>query len=694
MNNDENLNNQRGVNGTASFNAYNAQKNAARLNGQNLGNAALNGPTGDIAKKALSTMGPQGKIASKALDVAQKVNKAKQSADASEASEGVEGAEGEGAKEQAKPNTNPLSSLPSKVDDATSTADKIKNFKKKLRIYGIIAGIAGFFALIITVVVLFDASLIAINEFVGEVKTFFDKTGNLLTLKGFGTDYENMQENIKNAANDNDFLDVGILYAMANNGVVYGSEMFEEGNEDTEDAISDSLNDYASETMNTGTFYRKKETLLGTPARPGTAINVLIGRELSYKCHIFTEDENVESLKKELRRKNKSVTASYVGSKLVTVVKEMGYNVLDFVTGIVNPIGTTIQLFEDISDLESDNYSTFLTSIEQKIFDVKYTPGIIESFSAHAAESDECIANGGYPVYEAYKINDYKTLYAYVSNIYTPVMYSKVWNTLSEDTQRNLIKETWADIVMVRNDYYAALGENNFLGYYFDEYGEIVTTLGAGAVYISNIPTDADAAIAFDWRQGSRPKLGINTPWSTIPLGIEGDTMDNSGCLVTSVAKLMKLSGTQINSPTFDPGTLARNASFTNGGGLIYSVRGKQKSWYNLAPNFYYVATKPTSISVDSSNLAGQVAGVINNAVATLGLDMNKCYFTVQIGSTAMPTHFVAVVGSDESGIIVSDPAVYRGENTYHLKDIRTKYSKSGHPDLDVIAIQVYLKTD
>ena len=257
MNNDENLNNQRGVNGTASFNAYNAQKNAARLNGQNLGNAALNGPTGDIAKKALSTMGPQGKVASKALDAAQKVNKAKQSADASETSEGVEGAEGKKAKEQAKPNTNPLS-LGSNKDDATSTADKIKNFKKKLRIYGIIAGIAGFFALIITVVVLFDASLIAINEYMGEVKTFFQKTGNLLTMEGFGTDYENMLEKINDACDKYDYLDKGILYAMANNGVVYGAQMFEEGNENTEDAISDSINDYASETMNTATFYRKK----------------------------------------------------------------------------------------------------------------------------------------------------------------------------------------------------------------------------------------------------------------------------------------------------------------------------------------------------------------------------------------------------------------------------------------------------
>ena len=63
---------------------------------------------------------------------------------------------------------------------------------------------------------------------------------------------------------------------------------------------------------------------------------------------------------------------------------------------------------------------------------------------------------------------------------------------------------------------------------------------------------------------------------------------------------------------------------------------------------------------------------VINNTVAKKGFDMNKCYFTVQIGSTAMPTHYMAVVGSDENGLIVSDPAVYRGENTYHLKDIRT----------------------
>ncbi len=694
MNNDENLNNQRGVNGTASFNAYNAQKNAARLNGQNLGNAALNGPTGDIAKKALSTMGPQGKIASKALDVAQKVNKAKQTADASETSEGVEGAEGEGAKEQAKPNTNPLGSLPSKVDDATSTADKIKNFKKKLRIYGIIAGIAGFFALIITIVVLFDASLIAINEFMGEVKTFFQKTGNLLTLEGFGTDYENMLEKINDACDKYDYLDKGILYAMANNGVVYGAQMFEEGNENTEDAISDSINDYASETMNTATFYRKKKTLIGEDNADGTAINVLRGQELSFKCQTFGSIEERNKNEKALRAQNKEATSQYIRARAVKKLAEFGHGATGVATTILNPVADIINAVENIYDYSTENYSSIWTKIKMTTSDLSRDPSIFTALEEHAEESDRCYANGGYPVYTTYNVNDYSTLYAFTAYFYTPTMYSKIWNELPKETQDSLIKETWADIVMVRNEYYSALGENNFLGYYFDEYGEIVTTLGAGAVYISNIPTDADAAIAFEWRQGSRPKLGINTPWSTIPLGIEGDTMDNSGCLVTSVAKLMKLSGTQINSPTFDPGTLAKNASFNNGGGLIYSVQGKEKSWYNLAPNFYYAGRQLTSISVDSSNLSSQVADVINNTVAKKGFDMSKCYFTVQIGSTAMPTHYMAVVGSDENGIIVSDPAVYRGENTYHLKDIRTKYSKSGHPDLDVIAIQVYLKTD
>ena len=679
MNNDENMNNQRGGNGTAPFTAYEAKKNAARLNGQNLGKMPMNGADSALAKKALSKMGPQGKIAAKALDVANKLEK----------------------KTEEQANEGSASSLASAAMDtaakAKDTVKKVKNIKKNAKLYAIIAGaIIGLFGLII-ILAFMIGSMSAINEKIGGVKEFFEKTKNLIMLDGFKTDYEKIQTRINDAAEDYEFIDKGMLYAIANNGVIFGSDVFEKNDHDSEDVTEyDSLSDFALDSTGTKSFYDKKQDLVGELDDVGTAIDTIIGRELSFKCVEFDNmDQNAKNdMIKGLKAANKKAIRDYMAAVALKKFNQYTHSLSEVgkaaATGV---LGKTYSIVNEAYNVIDSGYSALWTNIKQKAFAEQYDPSIFTTIADTIELSDKCIAAGGYPSYTAYEINDYTALYAYTMYIYTPTMYSKIWNDLDSDTQNKLVKETWADIVMMRNQYYSEQGENNFLGYYFDEQDEMVPTLGAGSVYISNIPLSADASIVFGWRQGTRRNLGIETPWSTIPLGREGDTMDSSGCLVTSVAKLMKLSGTTINSPTgtFDPGTLARSASFTVGGSLIYSVEGSQKSWYNLAPNFYYKGIKKTSISVDNSNLSGLVSTLISTTTANMGLDSNKCYYTVQIGSTNMPTHFVAVVGSDENGLIVSDPAVYRSDNTYHLNDIRKYYSD---PDLDVIAIQVYLKTD
>ena len=682
MNND---NNNKRVDSTAPFsNAYNKQKEAAKLNGKmpGVGNIPLSSSNVNnaLAKKALSKMGPQGKVAAKALDTVNKLEKK--------------------AEEQASEGST--SSLASAAIDAASKAKdvaaKVAKIKKNAKLYGIIAGaILGMLGIII-VLSFIIGSMSAINDKLGGVQEFFAKTKNLIALDGFKTDYENIQERINKAAEKHDFLDKGILYAVANNGVIFGSDVFEkDGNSSSDTSEYDSLDNFALDSTGVGTFYRKKEELVGQEGNTGSAIDTLIGRELSFKCVTFDglEEDAKKDMIKDLKAANKKAIRDYMKATALKKLSRINFEMSEVGKDTVsNSLDKFINAYDGTYDLLNDGYSVWWTEIQKKAFANKNDPSIFTTLVDTVEASDKCIADGGYPSYTAYELNDYSALYAYTAYIYTPTMYSKIWNDLEEDVQVKLVKETWSDIVMMRNKYYSDLGENNILGYYFDEDGEIVPTLGVNSIYISNIPLSADASIALGWHQGTREKRGIRSPWSTIPLGSEGDTMDSSGCLVTSVAKLMKLSGTLINSSTFDPGTLAKSASFTAGGSLIYSVRGAQKSWYNLAPNFYYIGTKKTSISVDSSNLSNLVSTLISNTTSNLGLDMNNCYYTVQIGSTAMPTHFMAVVGSDENGLIVSDPAVYGPDNTYHLKDIRNYYSKNGHSDLDVIAIQVYLKTD
>ena len=69
------------------------------------------------------------------------------------------------------------------------------------------------------------------------------------------------------------------------------------------------------------------------------------------------------------------------------------------------------------------------------------------------------------------------------------------------------------------------------------------------------------------WDQG-------DSRWGDIPIGIEGDTMESSGCLVTSVTKLIIQAGLK-NQEEINPGILAtwlnENGGFTDSGALYWA---------------------------------------------------------------------------------------------------------------------------
>ena len=144
----------------------------------------------------------------------------------------------------------------------------------------------------------------------------------------------------------------------------------------------------------------------------------------------------------------------------------------------------------------------------------------------------------------------------------------------------------------------------------------------------------------YDWRQAD-PR------WGGILMGTSNYTMAAIGCYITSTSIQIARSGTQITTPTFDPGVLL-NAM--NAAGDINSAGARMgfNGMHNVAPNFK--EAESDSFATGSSN-SYQYQIIVNF------LD-NGGYPIIQVpGLGGANEHYVAAVGYDGSDIIIIDPA-------------------------------------
>lgn len=140
---------------------------------------------------------------------------------------------------------------------------------------------------------------------------------------------------------------------------------------------------------------------------------------------------------------------------------------------------------------------------------------------------------------------------------------------------------------------------------------------------------------ALDWKQ-------YDSNWSSIKLGSKGETIKGVGCLATSVAIQIKLSGTQINSENFNPGTWVQ---YLNGhGGFSGSLFNWSNSgWSGLVPNWEIVNSKV--------NLPASKEGKIS----TISSYLNQGYYPIMCVKKNCG-HWVAVTGVTNDNIKIADP--------------------------------------
>jgi hypothetical protein len=168
------------------------------------------------------------------------------------------------------------------------------------------------------------------------------------------------------------------------------------------------------------------------------------------------------------------------------------------------------------------------------------------------------------------------------------------------------------------------------------------------------------------WRQGDKT-------WKDVPLGTGGETVGSAGCLATSMAKIIAMSGTQVTISSFNPGTMVKYLN-THGGfsGSNWIWNSPQAS--GLTPNFAHGG------SVKLNGMSEQ------QKISTVKRYLDQGYYLVlQVkcdGTEEPGQHWVAVLGVTNTDIVMSDPA---SDKT----NVWSKYKSGG-----TVQFHYYKKTD
>lgn len=150
------------------------------------------------------------------------------------------------------------------------------------------------------------------------------------------------------------------------------------------------------------------------------------------------------------------------------------------------------------------------------------------------------------------------------------------------------------------------------------------------------IVISGDETEASNWRQSS-------PSWGSISLGNSRYSISSAGCLATSVAIQMKLSGTTINSDNFNPGTFVQylngNNGFTSGGLFIWD----SSKWRGLAPNFV-VTNSAYNLPKDKNGKLQAISSLLSQGYYPVMCVKKNC------------GHWVAVTGVSGDNINIIDP--------------------------------------
>lgn len=560
-------------------------------------------------------------------------------------------------------NDNNMQNLQDNIERVQETVESAKRkaeFVKKVSaiintapVWGPIVGVCAF---IIIFVVLYQSLRQDPTNMFGTGKSNYNN---------LGIGYTFVTSSIKNKVSNLDTTyDKGLLYATINAGVVINQDVYDSSensfdlsNESAYDEYRDSNPlDFEVNSSNAWSFYNARSkyldklienmkgydiTVLCSNTRPNTG-SQMVTWSIYVADNIVESDEIINFENTYNTYHNYDLSSSKIAEY---IAKTVTFNGRVLVYADSNNLASTYFL----------NNASLINMINDKI-------------NKHISLVNSVNCSEPYKSLNSIPSINYNKYFNYLSNTYIPEIYKFSKDNYNEDIKKNIIDDTIFDIVNSRNEYYDNLGQNNYLVYNYSN-GKYIANAGGsyGNVYMGTVPTSAEAAVALSWKQGG------NSSWATYPLGNTYDTrMGRIGCLVTSLAKIIKLSGTYIASDVFDPGVLAKEikekGGFSAGGGLTAG-----NHWLGIAPNFKHSDTPTFYISATSSNLSGQIAKYIGDKVGN-----GYCYIVYinYLGKDGkIHTHYIAVAGSENGEYILSDPATTA--NTYSLEKLSSYYNQA-----------------
>lgn len=175
-----------------------------------------------------------------------------------------------------------------------------------------------------------------------------------------------------------------------------------------------------------------------------------------------------------------------------------------------------------------------------------------------------------------------------------------------------------------------------------DAYQLLVGTYGSDKALKENCkePTIATGDWS-GWKQADKT-------WASTPLGSGGSTLGKAGCAVTSIAKLISMSGTKVTIDNFNPGTMVKYLN-AHGGFSGSAINWGSISSSGLAPNFKHGGT--VSLSGSEQQKASKVKEYLDQGYYIV----LKVRDADTVGSSS--DHWVAVTGVSGDNILISDPS-------------------------------------
>lgn len=174
-----------------------------------------------------------------------------------------------------------------------------------------------------------------------------------------------------------------------------------------------------------------------------------------------------------------------------------------------------------------------------------------------------------------------------------------------------------------------------------DAYQLLVATYGSDKTLKANCVTTAATGDWAAWKQSDPQWAGIN-------LGNGGSTLGGAGCAVTSIAKLIAMSGTKVTIDNFNPGTMVEYLN-SHGGFSGSAINWGSISSSGLAPNFVHGGT--VSLSGSEQQKAAKIKEYLDQGYYIV----LKVRDAATVGSKS--DHWVAVTGVTGNNIVISDPS-------------------------------------